>query len=244
MIPKLFLTTARCACVALIVGLLSGATGCNVGSQNAQVSGRQAFDVGNYSQAINQFQQAVNRNPRDADALYNLAASYVQVGKQQKNSQFLSNAEQLYRQSIANNPQHVAAHRGLSALLIETGREQYAFDLLKEWQTRSPQSAEPLIELARLYQEYGDNRHATDMLADAIKVDNNNIRALKAMGRVRELQGQSSLALDNYYRVLQLDGQQTDVAARVNDLRSRLAQNPNDASTPSRYGATQPWQSR
>ena len=244
MISKLFSTVARCACAALLAVVLSGATGCNVGSQNAQLSGRQAFDVGNYSQAINQFQQAVNRNPRDADSLYNLAASYVQVGKQQKNSQYLSNAEQLYRQSIASNPQHVAAHRGLSALLIETGREQYAFDLLKEWQTRSPQSAEPLIELARLYQEYGDNRHATDMLADAIKVDNNNIRALKAMGRVRELQGQSSLALDNYYRVLQLDNQQTDVAARVNDLRSRLAQNPNDSATPSRYGATQPWQAR
>lgn len=221
--------------------------GCNVGAQQNNVAGRQAFEGGNYMQAIGRFQQAISQNPNNADAHYNLAASFYAMGKNQNNAQYFSQAEQLYRKAISLNGQHTEAHRGLAALLIETGREQFAFDLLDGWKTRLPNSADPLIELARLYQEYGDNQHATDLLADALKVDGRNVRALKAMGRVRETQGQTLLALDNYMRVLQIDGQQNDVAQRVAQLQQQFASQP--GQTPAnnyspRYGSTQPWQTR
>jgi len=109
-----------------------------------------------------------------------------------------------------------------------------------------PNSAEPLIELARVYQEYGDTQHATDLLADALKVNGNSVRALKALGRVRESQGQNLLALDNYMRVLQIDSSQTDVAGRVASLQQQVARNgtqPTQNYSP-RYGSTNPWQTR
>lgn len=198
-------------------------------------------------QAIGRFQQAISQNPNNADAHYNLAASFYAMGKNQNNAQYLSQAEQLYRKAISLNGQHTEAHRGLAALLIETGREQFAFDLLDGWKTRLPNSADPLIELARLYQEYGDNQHATDLLADALKVDGSNVRALKAMGRVRETQGQTLLALDNYMRVLQIDNGQSDVAQRVAQLQQQFASQPGQAPASNyspRYGSTQPWQTR
>ncbi len=99
---------------------------------------------------------------------------------------------------------------------------------MNTWRNRYPQSPEPLIEIARLYQEYGDNRRATDYLADALRLDSNNTRALKAMGHVRETQGQLNLALENYSRVLQLDRCQVDVAQRVSDIQNRLAQLNNE----------------
>jgi len=170
--------------------ICSGQTGCNLGQQN-NVTGRQAFELGQYPTAINEFQKALTKNPNNPDALYNLAASLYAQGKQARNSQWLGQAEQLYRQAIAANDQHVDAHRGLAALLIETGRENYAFDLVNQWKDRYPGSTEPVVELARLYQEYGDNRRATDLLSDALKIDSNNIRALKALGHVREVQGQT-----------------------------------------------------
>ena len=132
-------------------------------------------------------------------------------------------------------------------MLIETNREKYAFDLINQWKSRYPASTEPVIELARLYQEYGDNRRATDLLADALKLNSNDVRALKAMGHVRELQGQTHLALDNYLRVLQLDQQQNAVAQRVASLQSQLAQLPvpnglNGSTTnPSQYGSVDPY---
>ena len=153
-----------------------------------------------------------------------MASSYYQLGKQTQNSQWVQQSEQLFRQAIALNDQHVDAHRSLAALLIETDRKRYAFDLVDAWRNRYPQSAEPLIEIARLYQEFGDNRRATDFLADAVRLDSDNVRALKALGHVREVQGQINLAMENYNRVLALDSTQIDVAQRMQQLSTRLAQ--------------------
>jgi len=222
--------------------------GCNLGVKQNNIAGRQAYEMGQYANAINEFQQTLQLNPRNADAYYNLGASYYAVGKQAKNQQWLKQSENLYRQAIALNDQHTEAHRGLASLLIETGQEQYAFDLLNAWKNRYPNSPEPTIELARLYQEYGDNRRATDLLADALRLDGQNVRALKAMGHIREVQGQTHLALDNYMRVLQLDNRQTDVAQRVAALQTQLASLPIDPSQSNqapmqqpRYGSTTPY---
>ncbi len=238
----------------LAMSVMIIAPGCNVGAQRHNTIGRTALEQGQFSTAVNEFQNALNLNPRNADAYYNLGASYYAMGKQTKNAQWTQQAEQFYRQAISLNDQHVDAHRGLASLLIETNQEKYAFDLLNTWKNRYPTSTEPIVELARLYQEYGDNRRATDLLADALKLDANNVRVLKAMGHVREIQGQTHLALDNYLRVLQLDNQQTAVASKVASLQTQLAQvpaangqinngNPPLAS-PSRYGEADPYVKR
>ena len=226
--------------------LCLSAVGCNLGAQQSNIIGSQAFQSGNHLQALSRFQQSLNQNPNNPDANYNLAAIFYSLGKNQRNPQYLAQSEQLYRKAIGLDGQHIAAHRGLTALLVETGREQHAFDLLDGWKQRRPGSAEPLIELARLYQEYGDNQHATDLLADALKVDGDNVRALKALGRIRETQGQSLLALDNYMRALQIDGSQVNVAQRVAVLQQQFSQTggaPTQNYSP-RYGSATPWQTR
>ena len=235
--------------LAIVAASLSG---CNLGAQQNNITGRQAFDMGQYSVAINEFQKALSKNPNNADALYNLGASLYSQAKQTQNQQLVNQAEQLYRQAISKNDQHVQSHRGLAALLIESNREKHAFDLINTWKNRYPSSTEPIVELARLYQEYGDNRRATDLLADGLRIDSNNVRVLKAMGHVREVQGQTHLALDNYLRVLQLDNQQTDVVEKVASLQNQLARlpiqrnetgaaNPLNAAPSSRYGAIAPY---
>ena len=237
-------TTLAWSMVALL--LLCHAIGCNLGAHQNNVVGQQAFQNGNYLQAFGRFQNALAQNPNNPDANYNMAAVFYSLGKSQRNTQYLSQAEQLYRKAISLNGQHSEAHRGLAALLIETGREQHAFDLLDGWKDRFPNSPEPLIELARVYGEYGDNQHATDLLSDALKVDGTNLRALKALGRIRESQGQNLLALDNYMRVLQIDGNQPEIAGRVAFLQQQFARNggqPNQNFSP-RYGSTNPWQTR
>ena len=222
-------------------------SGCKLQANRHNVCGIQAYQSGQVAQAINEFQKALTADPQNANAYYNLGASYAALGKQSKNKTWLDQSEQLYRQAISLDDQHVDAHRGLTALLVETNREKYAFDLLNTWRQRHPGQSEPLIELARLYQEYGDKRRASDLLADALKLDSNNTRALKALGHVRDSQGEYQLALQNYTRVLQLDPQQTDVATRVAEIQNYLAKLPpgtTDTATPTRYGATDPYTSR
>ena len=88
------------------------------------------------------------------------------------------------------------------------------------------------MEIARLYQEFGDQTQATNLLANALQIDGSNVRALKAMGHVRELQGQYNLALDNYLRSYQLDSRQFDVATKISEMQTRIAQaNTTDASS-------------
>lgn len=231
-------------CITLVMFL----AGCNMQANRRNSIGRQAFEQGQYAVAINEFQQAINANPQSADAYYNLGASFAALGKQQNNQQWLGQAEQLYRQAIAIDNRHTDAHRGLASLLIETKRESFAFDLLNDWRNRFPADTEPLVELARLYQEYGDARRATDLLSDALRINPGDLRSLKAMGHLRELEGQTHLAVDNYLRALQVDQNQPDLVQRVSALQYQLAARPvpaglpdNSRPQPVRYGAVDPF---
>jgi len=237
-------------CLVVISCAVVCQSGCNLQSNQRNTVGREAFERGQYAVAINEFQQALRSSPNNADAYYNLAASYGALGKQAKNKQWIGQAEQLYRQAISLNDQHVDAHRGLAGLLIESGQEQFAFDLINQWKQRYPTSTDPLVELARLYQEYGDTSRATDLLADSLRLNPNDVRSLIALGHIRETTGQTHLAIDNYSRALQVDGSQQALAQRVAALQSRVAalpvpaglqQNPNP-SQPVRYGAVAPFQ--
>lgn len=197
--------------------------GCGLAARHHNVLGREAFESGQVSKAINEFQLALSKDRNNSDAYYNLGATYYTLAKQSRNNQWMDQSEQLLRQSIALNPTNVDAHRTLAGLLVESGRSQFALDLLNAWQQRNPFSADPLVELARLYQEFGDTPRATNYLADAMRIDSNNPRVLSAMGHVRERQGQLAQALENYIRSYQIDQRQTDVAAKITDLQTRIA---------------------
>ena len=250
--PSLRYASIPLVAVLVILNLLL-ATGCKLGANRHNAIGCQAYNQGQITTAIAEFNKAIEMNPNDADAIYNLGASYYAIGKQTKNLQTTQSAEQLYRRAISIDDQHQDAHRSLAALLIETGQEQYAFDLINSWKNRYPASTEPVVELAKLYQEYGDNSRATDLLVDALKINPNDVQVLAAMGSVREAQGQFALALDSYIRALQIDSKQPRIAAKVLSLQNQLAKLPSYNSptgsatktatpAPARYGSTTPYQ--
>ena len=211
--------------------LLMCSFGCTMNADRYNRLGKEAFDAGQMTQAINQFQTALSADPNNSDAYYNLASSYYTLGKQTNNPQALTQAEQLYRQSISLNDMNADAHRGLACLLVDTNRNQEAMNSLAAWQGKHPTSVEPLIELARLNQEFGKSRQAADLLTDALLLDNQNVRALAAMGYVRASQGQYAQAIQNYNRVLQLDNSQTQVAQQINELQIRMAQTAQNQNT-------------
>jgi Tfp pilus assembly protein PilF len=108
-------------------------------------------------------------------------------------------------------------------LLAEEGRNQEAFRLLEGWTDRSPAAADAKIELARLFQEYGDRTAAKEHLLEALQADADNPRALAALGKIREDTGESSQALVDYQRSLWYDRFQPQVASRIAALRSTTA---------------------
>lgn len=215
------LPTANRAAGWLLVAALavSTATGCGWMAQSDNINGVSLYQQGNYQSAINQFTQAVESDPMDADSYYNLGATYHHLGKVSHSTAYLQQAESYYHQCLDRNPDQRDCYRGLAVLLVEEGRGTDAFSLMQRWVEHSPASPEPRIELARLYEEFGDKASAGSNLQEALALQPTNARALAALGKLKEQQGDSAGALAVYQRSLSTNPNQPQVSARIASLQ-------------------------
>ena len=200
------------------------AGGCtNFVSNSRNADGVTLYQRGQYQQALQQFQEATYADPNNADGYYNLGATYHRLGRLRNPPDSLAQAETCYRQCLERNPNHRDCHRGLAVLLIEENRTPEAFTLIQTWATQQPSLAEPRMELARLYSEFGNKEAATNTLADAVQRNPNDARQWAALGKVREETGNYQQASANYQRSLEINPGQADVAARVAALQGAMA---------------------
>jgi tetratricopeptide (TPR) repeat protein len=207
--------------VALAAGLLiSTLAGCSWMSSGENSEGVRLFQQGNYDAASSRFREAMQNDPTNPDSYYNLAAYYHRQGKLQQRPADIAQAESYYRQCLDYNPNHVQCRRGLAVLLVEQGRSEEAFKLLEDWQTENPSLAAPNIELARLFEEFGDKNAAIEHLTAALSVSPSDPRALAALGRLREESGDVNQAVANYQRSLMVNPFQPEVAQHVNALQA------------------------
>lgn len=212
-------------------------SGCgSFAAQGMNAEGVQLFSEARYDAAIQEFHKAINNDPRNADGYYNLAATYHRMGTQTGNKQYLQQAEQYYRMCQDHDPDHCQCYRGLAVLLVQQGRSEEAFHLIATWADRQPTLAEPKIELARLYQEFGNLEAAKSHLNEAVRVDPHNARALAALGSLHERLGEQTAALQDYQQSLARDPAQPELAARVAMLQGRPT--PTSLPAPS-WGGTQ-----
>ena len=214
------------------MSIQGGCSGISTRGLNAQ--GVREFNQAEFDQAIDNFQKAIDRDPKDPDGYYNLARTYHRLGNLQGNETYLAQAEQLYNQCLDRDENHGDSYRALAVLLAEQGRQEEAFRLLHGWVDRSPALADARIELARLYQESGDREAAKEQLVAALAVDSENTRALTALGMLREEMGEYNEAIANYQRSLYKNRFQPEVAARITSLQNaRVASVPGMQGVPS-----------
>ncbi|MGD0899563.1 MAG: tetratricopeptide repeat protein [Thermoguttaceae bacterium] len=206
---------------------LGGCT--NFVAQGRNAEGVRMVETGQYQQALGEFQEAVYIDPANADAYYNLAATYHRLGRLRGQPDDLARSETFYNQCLQLEPNHCDGHRGLAVLLAEKGRTDEAVRSLQVWAQQQPWLADPRIELARLYEELGDRATAKERLVEAVRVDPNNARQWAALGKLREETGEYPQALSNYQRSLYLDAAQPEVAARVTAMQGLAAQPPSPA---------------
>lgn len=201
-----------------------GCSGCSsFNTQYKNANGVELYSNGQYAQAIEIFQSNINTNPEDADAYYNIGAIYHQLGRVNRDVNQYAQAEQYYRAALSKHPNHSPTYRGLSVWYMEQNRRDDAFALLRQWNTFSPDLVDPKIELARLYQETGQNTDAIDCLSAALALDHRNARALRALGYAREMSKEYDQALANYRNSLQYNPAQPDLTARVASLETQTA---------------------
>jgi Tfp pilus assembly protein PilF len=197
-------------------------SGCQLLSYGHNSEGVKMYQTAYYEGALLQFQKAVDADPKNADAYYNLASTYHQLGKLHHRETDLAQAESNYHRCLDNDPNHEDCYRGLAVLLVDKGNPAQAKELLELWAQRAPGLPGPKIELARLSEEQGDKATAQARLIEAVGIDPHNARALAALGKVREESGDPAQALANYQRSLQINHNQPQVAARVAALQTSV----------------------
>jgi tetratricopeptide (TPR) repeat protein len=206
-----------------------------VASDTQNLQGAKLYQNGNYDVAMQNFQKAVASDPTNADGYYNMACTMHRMGTARNDQATLNQAETLYNQCLDLDPNHADCYRGLAVLLVETGRSDKAFNLLKNWAVRSPKEADARVELARLYEEFGDPEAAKTYLTEAVGLDQYNSRAWNALGRLREQGGDYSQALANYQRSYSLNPFQPEIMERMAALNRTMA---------SQFSTTQPGDTR
>jgi len=193
--------------------------GCQYTAGGKNAAGVQYYQAGRYQEAAQFFTQAIQQKPADADGYYNLAATYHQLGKANKNTADYAQAEALYNKALDLNPANRDAYRSLGVLLVESNRPDAAQRLMEGWYKANPVNPAPKVELARLREEIGDRTGAKEYLHQALAVDPYDTRALAALGRIQEVEGNTAQALANYQRSLFRNSSQPEVQARVASLR-------------------------
>ncbi|OYP30334.1 tetratricopeptide repeat protein [Rhodopirellula sp. MGV] len=221
----LVLVARACPVIVTVFLLFLTSAGCRFSASGKNALGAQLHQQGQYTAALQQFQQVVAEDPANPDGYYNLAATTHRLAKQRSDEALFNNAEALYNQCLDHDPNHVECHRGLAVLLMDTGRPDRSFALIKNWASRNPTQAEPRIELARLYEEVNQPETALKYLEDAVQQDANNSRAWLALARLRESSGDLPQALQNYQRALALNNTQPMIAERVAALSRQINSN-------------------
>jgi tetratricopeptide (TPR) repeat protein len=209
----------RAVCAAAVVAV-APLLGCQYTTQGKNTAGVQLYQSGQYQQAAQYFTQALNQDPKNADAYYNLASTYHQVGRTQRRAADLDQAEIYYNKCLDFSPNHRDCYRALAVLLVDKNQPDKAQRLLENWYKENPSNPAPKVELARLREEFGDKTGAKEYLQQALSVDPYDVRALAALGRIQEGEGNTQQALANYERSLFRDQFQPDLAARVAQIRS------------------------
>jgi len=210
---------------ALLVVICLFSIGCRWTSTGQNTVGVRLFQQGRYPEAMQQFRVALNSDPTNPDAYYNLASTYHKLAVAQNDQSLIEQSESLYNQCLDLSPNHVDCHRGLAVLLAETSRKDSAVRLLKNWAANNPASSDPRVELGRLYQELGEQKLAEQYLDEALAVNASDYRAWTAKGRMREANGELSQALQNYQQSLAINNMQPQLYQEVMSLNVRIAQN-------------------
>jgi tetratricopeptide (TPR) repeat protein len=205
-------------------------------TQNQTAEGMRYYGQARYDAAMTAFQSALKVSPNDANALYNVAATYHQsarvslrAGQAAAAQQHYDQAAQHYLLCLSKNANHTDAYRGLATLYMDCQRADAAFQLLGDWYRTNPVSAEPKLELARLYQEFAQismiqgrtdvaqdcRSAAVQLLNQVLATEPTHYRALRALGYLKEQSGDINGAVFEYQRSLQAYPQQKDLEERI-----------------------------
>ncbi len=163
--------------------------------------GYQAYLKGEFEQAAHLYQQILQHDARNQDALLGLAAVAQHRGTPQT-------AMNYYAQVLAIDPHNALANAGVSAFASAEERESQ----LKNWLHEQPDSASLHAALGNHYASEARWSEAQQAYFNAYRLAPNDAEVAFNLAVSLEQLGQGKLAVPYYQRALQLDvGKHADI---------------------------------
>jgi Flp pilus assembly protein TadD len=172
------------------------------------------FNLGEYTQARDSFQTALELKPADAVLLFNIGQCYDRLDDP-------ANAEKAYNECLQLAPNHADCRHALASLLVRVGRKDDATRMVQAWLASQPKLAAAYAEDGWLLQQSGDLLGAQARLHLALDLDPHDTRALVELARVYEAMQRPDRAVALYERVLLLHPREVEIEKRLKLLRAQ-----------------------
>jgi tetratricopeptide (TPR) repeat protein len=177
------------------------------------------FRQGNYRDARESFQAALDLKPGDPALMYDIGECYDRLGDAAK-------AERFYQECLLRAPNHEACRHALAVLLLRQKRRDDAAHMIEDWLAREPKLAGPYAEDGWFWHQAGDLPRAQARLQQALEIDPHDTRALTELALVYEEMRRPDRALVLYERVLEREPDQVELKKHVQFLLTNGAGRP------------------
>jgi Flp pilus assembly protein TadD len=166
------------------------------------------------AEAKQELETALSLDPKNFDALYNLASDLASAGAGDQNS---ARAIELLQLALEQRDDF-EAHQLLAAVYAQSGK---LADALREFQAAQrlrPNNAESHLALARVYEEMGQMPNAIREQRAALAIDSSNPGDWNDLGVLQIHAGDKAAAREAFEHALKLDPQNEDAKANLSRL--------------------------
>jgi Flp pilus assembly protein TadD len=177
------------------------------------------YQRGEYQNARECFEVALQLQPADANLMYNVGQCYDRQDKADK-------ALEYYQLCLSRSATHARCRHSLALLLFRTGKAAEAERMIQDWLAAEPQSPDALVEDGWRLRQEGQLHQAVGRFQQALHYDPHHVRALTELGILFESLQMPERALVLYERALDRDPRQAELIERVNALRARRVGKP------------------
>lgn len=169
-----------------------------------------------WTEAVTEFQWALNYTPTDPKIYRSLAFAYGNMGNFDK-------AEQFYQTTFNMSPGEAFSHADFAFMLADAGRSGQAREQLSEAVRLEPSAAALHVDLGWMSEAGGDLATAEKEFRSAIHLSPNHGGLWAHMGRILESEGKKAEAIEAFQRALRIDPGQDETKERLDKLISPAA---------------------
>ncbi|HYT88889.1 MAG TPA: tetratricopeptide repeat protein [Gemmataceae bacterium] len=181
--------------------------------------GLDLFQRGDYFNARESFEEALVKQPGDANLLYNIGQCYDRQGKTDR-------AEEYYRRCLGQSGNHANCRHAFAVLLRQTSRQHDADQMVQDWLAAEPELPDAYVEDGWRRRQAGDVDGALKRYQQALHLNPHHVRALIELGMLYESWQLSERALVLYEKALAEDPKQPGLVEQIHALHLKGVRRP------------------